>query len=119
MGRSLNTTTGRQLFRFSSRFMLTRPDERQLCIMVRKLVATALITLTRGYGIVVQAQLACLVFVIALVFHVIHQPFKNRVVNILETMSISAFILTVPALNQSKPCRDPKPVPKHRPGSAS
>ena len=95
MGRSLNTTTGRQLFRFSSRSMLTRPDERQLCIMVRKLVATALITLTRGYGIVVQAQLACLVFAIALYFHVIHQPFKNRVVNILETMSISTFILTV------------------------
>ena len=63
--------------------------------MVRKLVATALITLTRGYGIVVQAQLACLVFAIALYLHVVHQPFKNRVVNILETMSISAFILTV------------------------
>ena len=75
--------------------MLTRPDERQLCIMVRKLFATALITLTRGYGIVVQAQLACLVFVIALAFHIRCEPFKNRVVNILETMSISAFILTV------------------------
>ena len=95
MGRSRNTTIGRWLFHLFSRLMLIRPDERQLCIMVRKLVATALITLTRGYGIVVQAQLACLVFVVALVFHVVHQPFKNRVVNILETMSISAFILTV------------------------
>jgi len=103
MGRSLNTTTGRRLFLFFSFLVLTCPDERQLCIMVRKLVATALITLTRGYGIVVQAQLACLVYAIALYLHVVHQPFKNRVVNILETMSISAFILTVqPKTNTTK-----------------
>ena len=71
------------------------PDERQLCIMVRKLVATALITLTRANGIVVQAMLACMVFMIALAFHILYRPFRNPIVNILEAVSISAFILTV------------------------
>ena len=65
-----------------------------LFIMMRKLSATALITLTKPYGIVVQAQLACFIFVVALCLQIKYQPFKNPIVNVLETSSIVVFLVT-------------------------
>ena len=62
--------------------------------MLRKLLVAALITLTKPFGVVVQAQLAILVFAIALYFQLEHKPFRNPVVNVLETTGIIAFLLT-------------------------
>ena len=66
----------------------------QLCVMLRKLLVAGLITLTKPLGVVVQAQLAMLVFAIALYFQVKHEPFRNPVVNVLETTGIIAFLST-------------------------
>ena len=66
----------------------------QLCVMLRKLLVAGLITLTKPFGVVVQAQLAMLVFAIALYFQVKHEPFRNPVVNVLETTGIIAFLFT-------------------------
>ena len=62
--------------------------------MLRKLLVAGLITLTKPFGVVVQAQLAILVFAIALYFQLEHKPFRNPVVNVLETTGIVAFLFT-------------------------
>ena len=66
----------------------------QLCVKARKLVTVALITLSKPYGVVVQAQLGLIVFVVAIVAHVRCLPFKNPVVNVLELISILSFMIT-------------------------
>ena len=60
--------------------------------MLRKLLVAGLVTLSKPFGVVVQAQLAILVFVIALYFQVQHKPFRNPIVNVLETTGIMAFL---------------------------
>ena len=62
--------------------------------MLRKLLVAGLITLTKPFGVVVQAQLAILVFAIALCFQVKYEPFRNPIVNVLETTGIVAFLCT-------------------------
>ena len=62
--------------------------------MLRKLLVAGLITLTKPFGVVVQAQLAILVFAVALYFQLEHKPFRNPVVNVLETTGIVAFLFT-------------------------
>jgi len=66
----------------------------QICITARKLAATTVITLARPYGLVVQSQLAIAVFVAALCAHVKYMPFKDPIIDTLETSSICSFILT-------------------------
>jgi len=63
-------------------------------VMTRKVVAATVITLTRPYGIVVQALLALCVFGAALCAQIVLVPFRNPIVNILETGSILSFLIT-------------------------
>jgi len=64
------------------------------CIMGRKVVQTAFITLSKPMGIVIQSQLAILVSVVALVLQVRCRPYRDSILNRLETISITTFSLT-------------------------
>ena len=66
----------------------------QFCIMYRKIAQITLITLARPAGIVVQAQLALLVSMVAIVLHLQMKPFKNELVNNLEKVSLGSFAIT-------------------------
>jgi len=66
----------------------------QLVIMLRKIGQTTVITLARPLGVVVQAQFALMVTMLAIVAHVYARPFKNKRVNYLEVASLGAFMFT-------------------------
>jgi len=65
-----------------------------LVIMARKLSLTAVITLSRPMGIVVQSQLAIAICIVALISHVRCEPYREPLLNRLEMISISTFGMT-------------------------
>ena len=66
----------------------------QFVIMYRKIAQMTLITLSRPAGIVVQAQLALMVSMVATGVHLQMKPFKNELVNNLEKVSLGSFAIT-------------------------
>ena len=65
-----------------------------LVIMCRKVLLTAVITLSRPMGIVVQSQLAILIAVVALVVHVRCEPYHEAILNRMEGLAICTFCIT-------------------------
>jgi len=67
----------------------------ELCRMYRKLLVIAIVTLAKPAGIVTQALLVMMVFIVALAAHCRVTPFKIGNINDLESVACGTFIITV------------------------